>query len=193
MLALEFILLLTRLIFGYIKYQNVHLSLQTILNFIIHATNSLLNFSDWRFNVPLILFVPYVQNLALVPILFVYYPIIQSLLRQPPQIYQVLNLLYTYVLLKAAYMSYQWWQCHDCFLIHLFSLCVLFSQHSSCDNTLENCFFQLSFYSRSFVRIIYEKTKGQVPLGPLLGKQNIQAKEVYCLEGLDHYTFLGNV
>ena len=29
------------------------------------------------------------------------------------------------------------------------------------------------------VRIIYEKTKGQVPLGPLLGKQNIQAIEVY--------------
>ena len=29
------------------------------------------------------------------------------------------------------------------------------------------------------VRIIYEKTKGQVPLGTLLGNQNIQAKEVY--------------
>ena len=25
----------------------------------------------------------------------------------------------------------------------------------------------------------YEKTKGEVPLVPLLGKQNIQAKEVY--------------
>ena len=36
------------------------------------------------------------QNLALVPILFVYYPIIQRLLRQPPQIYQVLNLLDTW-------------------------------------------------------------------------------------------------
>ena len=34
-LALKFILLLTRLIFGYIRYQNVHLSLQAILNFII--------------------------------------------------------------------------------------------------------------------------------------------------------------
>jgi len=30
--------------------------------------------------------------------------------------------------------------------------------------------------------MIYEKTKGQVPLGPLLGKQNIQAKEVYYSE-----------
>ena len=29
------------------------------------------------------------------------------------------------------------------------------------------------------VRIIYEKRKRQVPLGPLLGKQNIQAKEVF--------------
>ena len=27
--------------------------------------------------------------------------------------------------------------------------------------------------------MIYEKTMGQAPLGPLLGKQNIQAKEVY--------------
>ena len=30
-----------------------------------------------------------------------------------------------------------------------------------------------------YLCIIYEKTKDQVPLGPLLGKQNIQAKEVY--------------
>ena len=29
------------------------------------------------------------------------------------------------------------------------------------------------------VRIIYEKTKCQVPLGTLLGKQNIQATELY--------------
>ena len=40
-------------------------------------------------------------------------------------------------------------------------------------------FFQISFYSHAYVHIIYDKTKGQVPLGPLLGKQNIQAKEVY--------------
>ena len=33
--------------------------------------------------------------------------------------------------------------------------------------------------SHAYVRIIYERTKGQVPLGPLLGKQNLQAKEVY--------------
>ena len=44
-LALKFILLHTWLIFGYIRYQNVHLSLQAILNFIVQATDSLLNFS----------------------------------------------------------------------------------------------------------------------------------------------------
>ena len=31
----------------------------------------------------------------------------------------------------------------------------------------------------AYLRTIYEETMGQVPLGPLLGKQNIQAKEVY--------------
>ena len=30
-----------------------------------------------------------------------------------------------------------------------------------------------------YLRTIYEETMGQVPLGPLLGKQNKQAKEVY--------------
>ena len=30
--------------------------------------------------------------------------------------------------------------------IDLFSLYILFSQYKSCDNTLENCFFQISFY-----------------------------------------------
>ena len=41
---------------------------------------------------------------------------------------------------------------------------------------LENCFFQILINLRAFLRIIYEKTKGQVSFGPLLGKQNIQAK-----------------
>ena len=40
------------------------------------------------------------------------------------------------------------------------------------------CFFQISSYSRAFVRIIYEKTKGRVPLGPLLGKQRSQEKSI---------------
>ena len=49
-------------------------------------------------------------------------------------------------------------------IIDLFSLYVLFSQYSSCENTQENRF---------------SKFEGQVPMGPLLGKQNIQAKEAY--------------
>ena len=63
--------------------------------------------------------------------------------------------------------------------IDLFSLYSLFSQYRSCDNTLGNCFFQISSYSRAYVCIIYDKTKGQIPLGKQLGKQKIQAKEVY--------------
>ena len=31
-----------------------------------------------------------------------------------------------------------------------------------CDNTLENCFIQISSYSHAYVHIIYEKTKGQI-------------------------------
>ena len=61
----------------------------------------------------------------------------------------------------------------------LFNLYVLFFQYRSCDYTLENSFFQISSYSRAYLRIIYEKKKGQVLLGPLLGKQNIQVEEVY--------------
>ena len=62
--------------------------------------------------------------------------------------------------------------------IDLFSWYVLFFQYRPCGNTLENCFFQILSYSCAYLLIIYEKTKDQVPLGPLLGKQNIQAKEV---------------
>ena len=70
--------------------------------------------------------------------------------------------------------------------VDLFSLYVLFSQYRSCtgayyprllscDNSLRNCFLHVSSYSRAYVRIIHEKTKGEVPLGPLLRKQNKQA------------------
>ena len=62
--------------------------------------------------------------------------------------------------------------------IDLFSWYVLFFQYRPYGNTLENCFFQILSYSCAYLLIIYEKTKDQVPLGPLLGKQNIQAKEV---------------
>ena len=61
-------------------------------------------------------------------------------------------------------------------LTDLFSLYVLFSQYRSCDNTLENCFFQISSCSRAYVH-----TKRQSVKFPcdLRGIQNIQAKEVY--------------
>ena len=45
--------------------------------------------------------------------------------------------------------------------IDLFSLYILFSQCRSCVVTLESCFFEISSYSRAYVRIIYEKTKGK--------------------------------
>ena len=32
-------------------------------------------------------------------------------------------------------------------------------KYRSCDNTIENCFFQTSSYSRAYERIIYEKTR----------------------------------
>ena len=57
--------------------------------------------------------------------------------------------------------------------MNLFTLYVLFSQYRSCDNTLEKCFFQISSYSRAYLRIIHEKTKGQVLLGPLLGVKKV--------------------
>ena len=60
--------------------------------------------------------------------------------------------------------------------IDLFSLYVSFSQHRSCDNTLKNCVFQISSCSRAYVRKIYEKTKGQVPQGPLLGKKRTTSR-----------------
>ena len=44
-------------------------------------------------------------------------------------------------------------------IIDLFSLHVLFSQCRSCDDTLENRFFQILSYSHAYVCIIYEKIK----------------------------------
>ena len=48
-------------------------------------------------------------------------------------------------------------------------------------NTPEKCSFtfRLIQVHEKYLRIIHEKTMGQVPLGLLLQKQNIQAKEVY--------------
>ena len=45
------------------------------------------------------------------------------------------------------------------YLIDLFSLYVLFSQYRSCDNSLENCFFQISSCSRAYVRTKRQSVK----------------------------------
>ena len=50
-------------------------------------------------------------------------------------------------------------------------LAYMFSQCMSFDNTLENCFVQIVSYSCAYVRIIYEKTKGQIPPRPSLGNK----------------------
>ena len=44
-------------------------------------------------------------------------------------------------------------------LTDLFCLYVLFSQHKSSDNTLENCFFQISSCSRAYVRTKRQSVK----------------------------------
>ena len=61
-----------------------------------------------------------------------------------------------------------------------------------CDNTLENCFIQISSYSHAHVHKLYEKTKGQIPSRPSSGKQNIQDKEVYWRDCGTDYGDLDN-
>ena len=65
--------------------------------------------------------------------------------------------------------------------MNLFSSYVLFSQCTSCDNTQDNGFFQISSHSRAYVSIICEKTIEQIRLRPSLGKQNIQANTLFTL------------
>ena len=47
-------------------------------------------------------------------------------------------------------------------------------------STLENCLFQILSYSLAYIRIISEKTKGDIQVRPSLGKHNLQTKEVCC-------------
>ena len=65
--------------------------------------------------------------------------------------------------------------------MNLDSSYVLFSQCTSCDNTQDNGFFQISSHSRAYVSIICEKTIEQIRLRPSLGKQNIQANTLFTL------------
>ena len=50
-----------------------------------------------------------------------------------------------------------------------------FPKYRSCDNYSRELFLQISSYSLTYECIIHEETK----LVPLLGKQNIQDKELY--------------
>ena len=68
--------------------------------------------------------------------------------------------------------------------MNLDSSYVLFSQCTSCDNTQDNGFFQISSHSRAYVSIICEKTIEQIRLRPSLGKQNIQANTVHPILNL---------
>ena len=45
---------------------------------------------------------------------------------------------------------------NNCYLVCMFSFPI-----RSCDNTLEDCFFQLSSYLRAYLWLIYEKTKNR--------------------------------
>ena len=65
--------------------------------------------------------------------------------------------------------------CLGALLIDLFSLYVLFSLCRSRANTLENCFIQILFYLRAYVRIICEKIKGHFHL------ENIRHKLRRCI------------
>ena len=47
--------------------------------------------------------------------------------------------------------------------------CLFCSPCRSCDNTLKNCFFQISSYPRAYGRIIYKKTKGKTKHSSLKG------------------------
>ena len=62
-------------------------------------------------------------------------------------------------------------------------LACFFYQCRSCDNILGNCFFQILSYSHPYVRIYYEKTKGQNFPGTFIGKTKYTRKK-----GLLHST-----
>ena len=69
----------------------------------------------------------------------------------------------------------------DLFIISLY---VLFSHFRPRDVTLENSFFQTSSYARAYVRITYKKQKEnslENVTWSERGKQNVQAKEVDCM------------
>ena len=63
--------------------------------------------------------------------------------------------------------------------IDLFSLHVLLFQYRSFDNTLEECFFQISSHPRVYLRIIYENTRNSIGKAKHKPKRSIKA---WCLQ-----------
>ena len=79
--------------------------------------------------------------------------------------------------------------------IDLFSLYVLFCHFRPRDATRGNSFFQMSSYARANVRITNEKKEKENSHEGItwseMGKQNVQAKEVYCREKRDRVLVSG--
>ena len=63
--------------------------------------------------------------------------------------------------------------------IDLFSLHVLLFQYRSFDNTLEECFFQISSHPRVYLRVIYENTRNSIGKAKHKPKRSIKA---WCLQ-----------
>ena len=59
--------------------------------------------------------------------------------------------------------------------IDLFSLYVLFFQYRSFDNTLGECFLQISPHLRVYLRIIYENTRNSIGKEKHKPKRSIKA------------------
>ena len=77
--------------------------------------------------------------------------------------------------------------------IDLFSLYVLFSHFRPRDATQGNSFFQLSSYARANVPITNDKNKRNSYEGITwseMGKQNVQAKGVYCLSNYQYQCYV---
>lgn len=71
-------------------------------------------------------------------------------------------------------------------LQHIYCTClyVLFYQCRSCDSILGYCFFQILSYSSAYVRINYEKTKGQNFPGTFIAKTKYTRKQGLLHSGI---------
>ena len=72
-------------------------------------------------------------------------------------------------------ISVLWFVFSPVSIIDLFSLYVLFFQHRSFDNTLEECFFQISSHPCAYLRIIYENIRNSIGKEKHKPKSSIKA------------------